>query len=97
MSGEKNLSNFTKKISFFDRGAKVIIKQIERNRQDKLFKDEIREQENAAMLKYLDELQKQDWEEVKKRKDLQKKLAVIIIDENNFLKIIILNFKKITG
>jgi hypothetical protein len=41
-----------------------------------LFKDEIREQENAAMLKYLEELQKQDWEDMKKKKELQKKLAV---------------------
>jgi hypothetical protein len=41
-----------------------------------MFKDEVREQENVAMLQYLDELQKQDWEEMKKKKHLQKKLAV---------------------
>ena len=54
----------------------MIIKQIEKNRQEKMLKDEIREQENTAMLKYLDELQQQDWEEMKKKKELQKKLAV---------------------
>ena len=32
-----------------------------------MFKDEIREQEYAAMLKYLEELQKQDWKDVKKK------------------------------
>lgn len=56
-------------------GAKVILKQIEENRQDKLVKDELREQENSAMLSYLEELQRQDWEEAQKRKSQQKKLA----------------------
>jgi hypothetical protein len=41
-----------------------------------LLKDEMREQENSAMVKYLEELQKQDWEEARKKKDHQKKLAV---------------------
>lgn len=36
----------------------------------------MREQENAAMLEYLETLQKEDYEELKKRKDQQKKLAV---------------------
>lgn len=36
----------------------------------------MKEQENEVMLKYLEQLQKEDWEEVKKRKDVQKKLAV---------------------
>lgn len=58
------------------RGAKVILKQIEGNRQEKLIKDEVREQENVAMLKYLEQLQKDDWEEMKKRKEQQKRLAV---------------------
>jgi hypothetical protein len=60
------------------RGAKVILKQIEENRQEKLIKDEMREQENNAMLKYLEQLQKEDWDEMQKRKVQQKKLAVII-------------------
>lgn len=38
----------------------------------------MREQENSAMVKYLEELQKQDWEEAKKKKDQQKKLAVCL-------------------
>jgi hypothetical protein len=58
------------------RGAKVILKQIEENRQEKLLKDEMREQENNAMLKYLEQLQKEDWDEMQKRKAQQKKLAV---------------------
>ena len=60
---------------YLKRGAKVILKQIEENRQDKLVKDELREQENAAMINYLEELQKKDWEDAQKRKDQQKKLA----------------------
>jgi hypothetical protein len=54
----------------------VILKQIEENRQEKLLKDEMREQENAAMLQYLEQLQKEDWDEMQKRKIQQKKLAV---------------------
>lgn len=63
------------KLQLKNRGAKVILKQIEENHQDKLIKDELREQENAAMVKYLEELQRQDWDEAQKRKDQQKKLA----------------------
>lgn len=66
---------------FYKRGAKVILKQIEENRQEKLIKDEMREQENNAMLKYLEQLQKEDWEEMQKRKAQQKKLAVLILLE----------------
>ncbi len=54
----------------------MILKQIEENRQEKLLKDEMREQENAAMLQYLEQLQKEDWDEMQKRKIQQKKLAV---------------------
>ena len=43
---------------------------------DKILKDEMREQENEAMLNYLEQLQREDWEEAKKRKEQQKKLAV---------------------
>ncbi len=52
------------------------MKQIESNRQDKLIKGELREQENAAMLQYLEQLQKEDWESMKKKKEQQKVLAV---------------------
>lgn len=54
----------------------MIQKQIEENRQEKILKDEMREQENEAMLRYLESLQKEDWEEANKRKQQQKKLAV---------------------
>ncbi len=57
-------------------GAKVILKQIEENRQEKLIKDEVKEQENAAMLTYLEQLQKQDYEEALKRKEKAKTLSV---------------------
>jgi len=60
----------------FKRGAKVILKQIEENHQEKLLKDEMREQENLAMYKYLEQLQKEDWEEAQRKKEQQKKLAV---------------------
>jgi hypothetical protein len=53
-----------------------VLKQIEENRQERLLKDEMREQENLAMLDYLEDLQKQDYEELKKRKEQQKQLAV---------------------
>lgn len=54
----------------------MILKQIEVNRQEKLLKDEMREQENAMMIGHLEKLQKEDYEEVKKRKEKQKSLAV---------------------
>jgi hypothetical protein len=41
-----------------------------------LIKGELREQENAAMLLYLEQLQKEDWESMKKKKEQQKVLAV---------------------
>jgi hypothetical protein len=66
----------------FSSGAKVVLKQIEENRQEKLLKEEMREQENMAMLEFLEDLQKQDYEEIKKRKDQQKRLAVIIAKKN---------------
>ena len=54
----------------------MILKQIEINRQEKLIQDEMKEQENAVMINYLEELQKKDYEDVKKRKEKQKHLAV---------------------
>jgi len=60
----------------FSSGAKMILKQIEVNRQEKLLKDEMREQENMMMVGHLEKLQKEDYEELKKRKEKQKLLAV---------------------
>ncbi len=54
----------------------MVLKQIEENEQEKIFKEEAREQENAAMFEYIQKLQEKDWEEFSKRKDSQKKLAV---------------------
>ena len=62
------------------------MKQIEENRQEKLIKDEMREQENNAMIEYLEKLQKEDWEEAQKRKQQQKKLAVSVRSEKRFEK-----------
>ena len=36
----------------------------------------MKEQENEVMNRYLEKLQSEDWEEAKKRKEVQKKLAV---------------------
>lgn len=55
----------------------MILKQIEENEKEKVYKEEIREQENSAMLEYMEKLQEKDWEEFLKRKESQKKLAVI--------------------
>jgi hypothetical protein len=54
----------------------MILKQIEENDKEKVYKEEMREQENAAMFEYMQKLQEKDWEEYSKRKDAQKKLAV---------------------
>lgn len=61
-----------------DRGASMVMKQIEENEKEKIFKEEAREQENVAMFEYIQKLQEKDWEEFSKRKDSQKKLAVSI-------------------
>lgn len=66
-------------------GAKMILKQIEVNRQEKLIQDEMREQENVMMLTHLEKLQKEDYEDVKKRKDKQKALASDLIIANRNL------------
>ena len=47
-------------------------------KRKKVYKEEVREQENAAMFDYMQKLQEKDWEEFSKRKDSQKKLAVNI-------------------
>ena len=54
----------------------MILKQIEENEKEKVYKEEVREQENAAMFDYMQKLQEKDFEEFAKRKDSQKKLAV---------------------
>jgi len=56
----------------------MVLKQIEENEKEKVYKEEIREQENAAMFDYMQKLQEKDWEDFSKRKDTQKKLAVNI-------------------
>jgi hypothetical protein len=65
----------------------MVLKQIEENEKEKVYKEEIREQENAAMFDYMQKLQEKDWEDFSKRKDSQKKLAVNIsqiISSNSF-------------
>ncbi len=54
----------------------MVLKQIEENEKEKVYKEDAREQENAAMLESMQKLQEKDWEEFSKRKDVQKKLAV---------------------
>jgi hypothetical protein len=56
----------------------MVLKQIEENEKEKVYKEEVREQENAAMFDYMQKLQEKDWEDFSKRKDSQKKLAVNI-------------------
>lgn len=63
----------------------MILKQIEVNRQEKLIKDEMKEQENDIMLTHLEKLQKEDYEELKKRKDKQKVLASDLLIANRDL------------
>ncbi|CAF3721300.1 unnamed protein product [Rotaria sp. Silwood1] len=63
-------------------GAGMILKQIEENEKEKVYKEEVREQENAAMFDYMQKLQEKDWEDFSKRKESQKKLAVnFLIDK----------------
>jgi hypothetical protein len=52
------------------------LKQIEHNRHEKVIKDEMREQENAAMISYLESLQLKDLEDLKAKKIKQKTHAV---------------------
>lgn len=66
-------------------GAKMILKQIEVNRQEKLLRDEMREQENMMMVGHLEKLQKEDYEELKKRKEKQKLLANDLLVANREL------------
>ncbi|CAF0818971.1 unnamed protein product [Adineta steineri] len=63
-------------------GASMVMKQIEENEKDKLLKEEAREQENMAMLEYMEKLQEKDSEEYLKRKDSQKKLAQELLKAN---------------
>ena len=61
---------------FCFRGASLILKQIEENEKEKVYKEEVREQENVAMFDHMQKLQEKDWEEFSKRKEAQKILAV---------------------
>jgi hypothetical protein len=61
---------------FCSRGASLILKQIEENEKEKVYKEEVREQENVAMFDHMQKLQEKDWEEFSKRKEAQKILAV---------------------
>jgi hypothetical protein len=63
----------------------MVLKQIEENEKEKVYKEEVREQENAAMFDYMQKLQEKDWEEFSKRKDTQKKLAVKIFLSDFFI------------
>lgn len=63
----------------------MILKQIEMNRQEKLIQEEVREQENAMMINHLEKLQKEDYEEVRRRKEKQKALASDLIIANRDL------------
>lgn len=62
----------------------MIMKQMEENEKEKVYKEEVREQENAAMYDYMQKLQEKDWEDFSKRKDSQKKLAVRSLDSSTF-------------
>ena len=57
----------------------MILKQMEENEKEKVYKEEVREQENAAMYDYMQKLQEKDWEDFSKRKDSQKRLAVRLL------------------
>ncbi|CAF1525130.1 unnamed protein product [Rotaria magnacalcarata] len=63
-------------------GASMILKQIEENEKEKVYKEEVREQENTAMFDYMQKLQEKDWEDFSKRKDSQKKLAKDLLKAN---------------
>jgi hypothetical protein len=60
----------------------MILKQIEENEKEKVYKEEVREQENAAMFDYMQKLQEKDFEDFSKRKESQKKLAVELLKAN---------------
>lgn len=60
----------------------MIIKQIEENEKEKVYREEVREQENVAMFEYMQKLQEKDWEDFSKRKDAQKKLAKDLLKAN---------------
>ncbi|CAF1645153.1 unnamed protein product, partial [Adineta ricciae] len=63
-------------------GASMVLKQIEENEKEKVYREDMREQENAAMLESMQKLQEKDWEEYCKRKGVQKKLATELLKAN---------------
>jgi len=60
----------------------MILKQIEENEKEKVYKEEIREQENVAMFDYMQKLQEKDFQDFSKRKESQKKLALELLKAN---------------
>jgi hypothetical protein len=60
----------------------MILKQIEENEKEKVYKEEIREQENAAMFDYMQKLQEKDFQHFSKQKESQKKLALELLKAN---------------
>ncbi len=60
----------------------MILKKIEENEKEKVYKEEIREQENAAMIDYMQKLQEKDFQDFSKRKESQKKLALELLKAN---------------
>jgi hypothetical protein len=66
----------------------MVLKQIEENEKEKVYKEEVREQENTAMFDYMQKLQEKDWEDFSKRKESQKTLAV----KNSFFSFILISF-----
>jgi hypothetical protein len=63
----------------------MILKQIEETEKEKVYKEEVREQENVAMFDYMQKLQEKDWQDFSKRKESQKKLAVKVFIFNIFI------------
>ena len=56
------------------RGADVIRQQIEARNQERMLEAERRDQETQAMLEYLERLQKEDMDNLYKKRDTQKTL-----------------------
>lgn len=60
----------------FHRGADVLREQIARQEQERLLNDERKDQETQQMLKYLQRLQEEDMEAVRKKKEKQAEIMV---------------------
>ncbi len=64
------------------KGAEVIQAQISSNEQQRLLDDEKKDQETQAMLRYLERLQQEDFENRKKKKDKQTELMKEVAKSN---------------